>query len=99
MGQTATRLGLVAVLLSLAACVATGVPHRHKGMNRGRACQEMRTIYGDMVQMNCGNGRMKMRHMDDEDQVGFVSPQCGPEWAPGQAKGRGHHRNRCRADD
>ena len=57
----------------------------------------MRTIYGDTVQMNCGNGRMKMRHMDDEDRFGttFYDSQCGPDWAAGQGRGRGHHRHRC----
>ena len=98
MGQTARRLGLVAALLSLTACVATGSPHRYKRMNRGRACQTMRTIYGDTIQMNCGNGRMKMRHMDDEDRYGttFFAAPCGNDWAPGQSRRHGkHHGNRC----
>jgi len=102
MGRTATRLGLGATLLALTACVATGVPH-HKRMNRGRACQERRTIYGDMVQMNCGNGRLKMRHVDDEDQSAFFVPRCADERGRGNARGHGHghgkHQTWCAAGD
>lgn len=101
MGRTATRLGLVATLMALTACVATGVPH-HKRMNRGRACQEMRTIYGDMVQMNCGNGRMKMRHMDDEDQPAFFAPaRCADDRGRGKGRGHGHgtHQTWCATGD